>query len=269
MIRSRALIAPLSLAAVTLLCALCGPALGSPGPLVMGALVVAAAVSSIAGFAFSALAGAVLFRLMDDPVQVVQLLITCSIANQIVMISAIHRNIHWHRLAAFVAGGMCGLPAGIWLLLHAERRHYLFALGLLLLAHSAWMLLGPQPAMRLPHKGLDVAAGFLGGITGGAAALPSPPLTVLSQIRGEDKLTQRALFQPFILAIQAAATALIPLLRPTPVDHASFEPGLLFCVPAGLLGTWIGMGWFHRLSNRQFCLIVNALLAVSGLSFVL
>ena len=50
-------------------------------PLAM--VLVASAVSSIIGFAFSALCGALLFHVIDSPVYAVQVMIICSIAIQL------------------------------------------------------------------------------------------------------------------------------------------------------------------------------------------
>jgi hypothetical protein len=52
----------------------------------MAAVFVAALTSSIAGFAFSAICGAMLFHLLDDPVQVVEIMMICSIAGQALMV---------------------------------------------------------------------------------------------------------------------------------------------------------------------------------------
>ena len=66
--------------------------------------------------------------------------------------------------------------------------------------------------------------------------------------------------------MQLAAFALLSLMHR---GHGSqFTVGTLLCVPVGLLGTWLGMGWFRRMSNRQFTLVVNWFLILSGLSFV-
>ena len=52
----------------------------------MLAVFVAALTSSIAGFAFSAICGAMLFHLLGDPVQVVEIMMICSIAGQALMV---------------------------------------------------------------------------------------------------------------------------------------------------------------------------------------
>jgi uncharacterized membrane protein YfcA len=253
-----------ALTAAALACAAVGPELGSPGAAVMAAILLSSLTSSVVGFAFSAICGAILFRLWDDQVQIVQIMITCSIANQATMVWSLRRHIDWRGLSTFLLGGASGLPLGVWALLHADRESYTQALGLFFLAYALYLLVGRGAVLRWSHPALDAVVGFLGGITGGAAALPSVPLTVYCALQGWDKVRQRALYQPFILLMQVATLMLIGTVK----DGAAFAPGNLLCVPAGLLGTSIGMACFRRMSNRQFGLVVNLLLLVSGLSLV-
>jgi hypothetical protein len=62
---------------------------GAPAALPLLAIFAASTVSSIAGFAFSALCGAMLFHLMDSPVRVVQVMIVCSIAIQLLSVTTL------------------------------------------------------------------------------------------------------------------------------------------------------------------------------------
>jgi hypothetical protein len=56
--------------------------------------------------------------------------------------------------------------------------------------------------------------------------------------------------------------------------RSSFTPGAGLDVsphqfiPAALLGTWLGLAIFRRLSDRLFTLAVNLLLLVSGVAFL-
>src|SRR5712692_10568709 len=86
----------------------------------MAAVFVAALTSSIAGFAFSAICGAMLFHLLDDPVHVVEIMMICSIAGQALMVWSLRRDIAWRGLAPFVAGAAVGLPVGVYCLLHCR-----------------------------------------------------------------------------------------------------------------------------------------------------
>src|SRR4051794_33465122 len=146
---------------------------GIPGAAVVMAVVFATStVSSIAGFAFSALCGAVLLHLMDSPVYAVQVMILCSIAMQLFGVAALWRSIDWRGLPPYLAGGILGVPAGVYLLLHLQTGSYREIVGALLIAYGGYLLLR-WPSRALQTGSLaDAGAGFLGGVTGGLAGFP-------------------------------------------------------------------------------------------------
>jgi len=241
---------------------------GEPDPAVIATIAAASLISSIAGFAFSAICGGILFHLWYDHVQVVQMMIACSIANQAAMVWALRRDIDQHSLLTMSVGGVAGLPLGVFMLLHVNQTVYTHALGYLLLAYGAYTLVSKPRVFGRQHPSFDVIAGFLGGITGGAAGFPGAPVTIWCGLKGWDKQRQRAVYQPFILLMQIAALDAISTFRSRNGSEVGFEPRILLCIPAGLLGTWLGLACFRRLSNRQFALIVNVLPIISGLSYL-
>ena len=247
-------------------CAMLGPAHGSPGAAVMAVVFLAALMSSIAGFAFSAICGAMLFRWSGDPVQFVQVMLACSIANQALMAWSLRSHVAWHGLRTYLLGGMLGLPLGLWALLHVDHSLYTHAFGVSLLAFGAYLLVRRRRGTCLHHPCLDLAAGVLGGITGGAAGFPSAPVAIWCSLKGWDSTRQRALCQPFTLIMQAAALLAISI---TTQGADGFSPGNLLCIPASLLGTSLAMTCCRRLSDRRHALAVNLLLIASGLSFAL
>jgi uncharacterized membrane protein YfcA len=248
-------------------------ALSTPGhgrdATVMAAVFVAALVSGIAGFAFSALAGAMLFHVMDDPIRIVAVMITCSIANQGAMTWMARHDIRWGGMWPYCVSGALGLPVGIWVLLHADRGLYTPILGGFLLAYGSYMLLRKAAAVRYPPLAIDMAAGFLGGVAGGAAGFPSVFISIWCSMKGWDKARQRAVVQPFILAMQLGSFLAIGLLQRSYPGHAGFDPRDLVYVPASLLGTLLGMALYERLSDAQFGKAVSLLLLVSGATYVL
>lgn len=236
------------------------------GLFVIGAILLASVISSIAGFAFSAVCGAMLFHLSADPVQIVQIMIVCSIANQTTMVWSLKRDIQWRALAVFLVGGAVGLPLGIAVLLTLDRHVYTHVLGVFLVLYGGYML-GRRPlVIKRQTKALDVLAGFLGGITGGAAGFPGASVTIWCGFKGWNKDRQRAMYQPFILITQVAALAAISLLRHS-AGKTGFAPAILLGIPGSLLGTAIGMSLYKRLSDNHFARVVNLLLIVSGISY--
>ena len=73
-------------------------------------VLLASAVSSTIGFAFSALCGALLFHVIDSPVYAVQVMIICSIAIQMFGVATLWHAIDWRSLRAFLIGGLPGKP---------------------------------------------------------------------------------------------------------------------------------------------------------------
>jgi len=233
------------------------------------AVLAASTVSSIAGFAFSALCGALLFHLMDSPVYAVQVMIACSIAIQSLSVASLWRSIDWRSLPIFLAGGVLGVPAGVYLLVHLQSGVYRDVIGALLIAYGGYLLLR-RPARSLRMGPLaDASAGFLGGITGGLAGFPGASVTIWCGLKGWDKTRQRGVYQPFILCMQPIALLAISLMRPTSLSTTQLDWQTLAFVPAALLGTWFGLRIFKQLSDRQFQLAVNALLITSGIGLFL
>ena len=233
------------------------------------AVFAASTVSSIAGFAFSALCGALLFHLMDTPVYAVHVMIVCSIAIQMLSVATLWRAIDWRSLGVFLIGGFLGVPAGVYLLLHLPTTTYRTVIGSLLIVYGSYLLLRPPVRSLRLGPVSDVCAGFLGGITGGLAGFPGAFVTVWCGLKGWDKARQRGVYQPFILSMQPVTLIAIHLMRPSSSMQAQLDWKVCAFVPAALLGAWFGLRIFRRLSDRQFELVVNALLIASGIGLVL
>src|SRR5262245_28691191 len=166
------------------------------------AVFAASTVSSIAGFAFSALCGALLFHLMDTPVYAVQVMIVCSMAIQILSVATLWRAIDWRSLGFFLIGGFLGVPIGVYLLLHLPTTAYRTVIGSLLIIYGSYLLLRPPVRSLRPGRVSDICAGVLGGITGGLAGFPGAFVTIWCGLKGWDKARQRGVYQPFILSMQ-------------------------------------------------------------------
>ena len=241
---------------------------GMQGAAVLAAILVASTVSSIAGFAFSALCGALLFHLMDSPIYAVQLMSVCSIAIQLLSVVTLWRSIDWRSLPVFLAGGVLGVPAGVYLLLHLQTAAYREIIGGLLIAYGGYLLLR-WPTRSIQVGALsDACAGFVGGLTGGLAAFPGAFVTIWCGLKGWDKARQRGVYQPFILSMQPITLVVIYLMQPSSLGASQLDWKTLAFIPAALLGAWFGLRIFKRLSDRQFEVAVNGLLIVSGVGLV-
>ena len=230
----------------------------------LGAVLLASTLSSIAGFAFSAICGVMLLHMMGDPLQVVETMMVCSIAIQSLSVVALWRDVEWRELLTFLAGGTMGLPFGVWLLLNLGHVGFRQAVGALLTAYAAYALLKRPVTIVFGGNLVNASVGFLGGITGGLAGFPGAAVTIWCGMRGWDKRRQRGIYQPFILIMQVLALLLIQIMRPSVTRSVGPSLVPLAFVPVALLGTWFGLAIFRRLSDRTFTLAVNFLLLASG-----
>ena len=184
----------------------------SEGPLWISLAILAASLaSSVAGFAFSAICGAMLFHLIDDPVRAVQIMMVCSVGGQSLMVWSLRREIPWRALSVFLAGAALGLPLGIFILLNTRPTLYVQIIGVALVLYAVFMLLRRPLILRRQNVLFDAMVGFLGGVTGGAAALPGMFVTIWCGFKGWPKEHQRGVYQPFILIVQLAAIVLMAL----------------------------------------------------------
>jgi hypothetical protein len=232
------------------------------------AILVASMVSSVAGFAFPAICGAMLFHLTDDPVRVVQIMMVCGAGGQSLMVCALWPKIRWRPVAVFLIGAAFGLPLGIMVLLHAPHDVYARIMGIALVLYTLFMLPRRPLVVRRQSPLLDALFGFLSGITGGAAALPGMFVTLWCGFKGWPKEQQRALYQPFILIMQLSAITLMAVPGLAPDSRPAFDFAGIVYLPVMLLGTTLGLACFRQLSDRQFALAVNLLMAASGLGLL-
>ena len=233
------------------------------------AVALAAFISGIVGFAFSAICCAIVFQFRSDTIQVVQIMLVCSIANQSLSAWALRRDIRLRALAPFLSGGVFGAPAGTWILLHLNGHAYAIALGGVLFFYGAFTMFRKPILLRRPRIAADLAVGFIGGMMGGFAATPGAAVSIWCGMKGWDKTAQRAVFQPFTLIMQVLSLSIIVIVGSHGRSAVGFPPVALLCVPAGLAGTWFGLACFHYLSDRMFRTAVNLLLIVSGAGLVL
>jgi uncharacterized membrane protein YfcA len=251
-----------------LLCFVLAASDQQPAQLMMAAISLAALLASVAGFAFSAICGAMLFHLSADPVHVVQIMMVCSIANQAAMSWGVPHDTDWRWLSRFLAAGVPGVSVGAWLLVHVDRSIYIDSLGAILVAYSGYMLFCRPLTIVRPLPAVDVAVACISGVTGGLAGFPSSALTVWCSMKGWDKTRQRGIYQPFIFLMQVVGLLMVTFFRSGGPIVAFNARDLLF-IPASLLGSSIGFNLCRRLSDLQFNRCVNLSLLASGLSFLI
>jgi len=221
-----------------------------------------ALVSGVAGFAFSAVAGAMLLHVLP-PTEAVPLMMICSIAVQSASLVVLRRSISWRGSLALIGGGALGIPPALYLLENVDVWTFRVGFGAFLAIYAAYMIFRPAAA-RLPlgaRPHYDAAIGFAGGLIGGLTAMPGALPTIWCDLRGVPKEQQRGLVQPFIAVMQVLALALLLARHSLPMavlEHAAFG------LPALAAGTAVGLVLFGRINDAFFRRIVLAVLFVAG-----
>jgi len=163
-----------------------------------------------------------------------------------------------------IAGGAATVPLGVWLLLHVDSGVYGIGLGVFLCAYGCYAAFRRDGHVVRGSAWRDAAAGALSGLAGGLAGLSGSFVAIWCSMRGWDKLRQRAVYQPFILAMQVVTIA---CLRLQGARSLHVLQDLRF-IPFAVLGGIAGFALYQRMTNRQFHAAVSALPMVSGIALL-
>lgn len=223
-------------------------------------ILVCAALSSVAGFAFAALAAIGLAALGLDPVAAVHTIVISSIAIQAYAVWQLRGDIRWAALGPMCGGGALAVPCGVWLLLHVQAAPYRMGLGLFLMAYGVIALTGLDKVRVRSDPRLDALAGACAGLVGGLTAFPGALMTVWCALQGGDKVRQRAVYQPFILTMQLITAASLHLMGSASFDSGRDARDVVFA----LVGAVGGFAVFRRLSGPQFKRVVAVTLMAAG-----
>lgn len=176
------------------------------------------------------------------------------------------RGARWSRLWPFLAGGLCGLPIGMWLLQHADPRGFKLFVGALL---SIWcpLMLFSGRLPRLHHGGriADAVAGAGGGLMGPLGGVTGAVPTLWCTLRGLDRDEQRAVIQNFNLAMLAVTTAAYLQRGLITADHL---PQIGLVALSLTLPALVGMRVYLGISPQAFRNVVLGLLTASGLAML-
>lgn len=230
------------------------------------AIFAGALVSGLMGFAFSAVAGAILLHVLP-PTDAVPLMMACSIVTQCCSLVVLRGSIRWSGSSLLISGGVLGMPPALYLLQHVDAGMFRTGFGIFLASYATWMLLRPAMACAAvaPGRLHDAVIGFGGGLVGGLTAMPGALPVIWCDLRGMTREQQRGLVQPYIMAMQLFALALM-LTRHSISGETLLS--LTFNLPALVAGAALGVVMFRRIDDALFRRVVLAVLLLAGLMLV-
>jgi uncharacterized membrane protein YfcA len=241
---------------------------------IVGILCLSGLMSGLSGFGFSAVGSSCL--LFIPPKLGVPLLMALSTANQLMSVGQLREDMPktwkeaWPSGAApYVAGGVLGVPLGIWLLNHMPATKLMLVFGVILSLYSVYSLFKPA---GLKTKAASAAAsgitvGFIGGTVGGFTAFPGAAVVVWTGLKNLPKQMTRAIVQPYILVLQVMSLATTAYAYPA-IFARHFWVLLAITMPIVLPGTIGGVYLYRRVSDVNFKRISLILLGLSGVGLL-
>lgn len=210
----------------------------------------------VTGFAYGVVSSMILHHGLAPP-DVVFIAVSGGTVLNLVMLPRFWREIDLRKAAPYLLGATFGMPLGIAILqrMHAPTLR-LFTCAVVI-AYCLFALLrhGGKPLAFSPAAGraADTGIGFVGGIIGGVAGLGPLLPSVWYGLRGMSKTESRGLTQPFGLYVQGVMTAwflMSPSIAPPPLGAIGMG------IPVLLVGAWLGLRLFDRISVDAFRLTI-------------
>lgn len=232
--------------------------------IVLGAAI-AGFVQGLAGFGFG-LTAMSLWAWTLDPQLAAVLAVFGALTGQVIAALTVRRGFRLALLLPFIAGGLLGVPLGVWLLPRLDIDTFRVVLGTLLVGWCPAMLLAPRlPRIRVGGRLADAVVGFGGGIMGGLGGFTGTLPTLWCTLRGFEKEAQRAVIQNFNLTLLAVT---LGSYLATGLVMAAMLPWFAIVAPAMLLPTLIGTRVYAGISEARFRQVVLGLLTLSGLAML-
>jgi len=229
---------------------------------VLAGAVVAGFITGLAGFGTALVASGLWFHALPAAA-VPPLVALSSVAAQVVGLIMVRKAFDWSRASPYLAGGVIGVPLGTVALAAASPLLLRTSVGAFLIIYAIYQLMrrGKRDIGVWGGKRADAIIGIGGGFLGGFAGLSGPLPLIWLQLRGGEPDRQRAIYQPFNLIVLTLASAGMAVSGR--MTMAMLRIALL-CLPATVLGAWIGARVYGGVSAHTFQRLVLFLLLASG-----
>ncbi|HEY0826208.1 MAG TPA: sulfite exporter TauE/SafE family protein [Ramlibacter sp.] len=225
---------------------------------------VAGFVQGLSGFGFGLTAMA-LWAWTLDPKLAASLAVFGALVGQLLAAFTVRRGWDFKALLPFLAGGLAGLPLGLYLLPRLDVPMFKALLGLMLVVVCPLMFFaGRLPRVQGGPTG-DTLAGAAGGVMGGLGGFTGVVPTLWCTVRGFDKDRQRAIIQNFNLAMQVVTFA---SYLATGIIEPRMWPLLAIVAPAVVVPVLLGARIYLGISDIAFRKLVLGLLFASGVALL-
>ncbi len=219
-------------------------------------------VQGLSGFAFALITLPLWAWGLNDPSLTGPLVVFGSLIGQLMSIGTVRSGLQVGRIVPFVAGGVFGVPAGIFLLRYIDPAIFKIVVGLVLVVCCPALLFANRlPRIRWGGRLADAGAGVIGGAMGGLCGLTGPAPTLWTTLRGWDPDTQRAVFQVFSLSMQILTLAGYVAVGAITANSTRLFLVAMLVMPGPVL---VGSRLYRRFSHAGFRNLVLGLVTASG-----
>lgn len=224
-------------------------------------------VNGLAGFGTALFALSFWLNIMP-PQQAVAIVMIMSILGGLQGIFAVRSTIRANarRLFQFLIPAMAGLPLGLMLLNYVEATSLKMGIGIFMLLFGGFFIVRRSlPLLAGGWSVTQMSIGFVSGILGGAASLSGALLTMWCAMRPWPKAEQRALLQPFNVAVLLISSMI--LFARGVYDKQTLVLSAL-SLPPTLIAAHFGLVTYRRLGDDQFRKLLIVLMLISGFAIL-
>lgn len=227
--------------------------------------VLAGFVQGLSGFAFGLVAMSV-WAWGLEPQLAGLLSLSGALTGQIIAAVTIRRGFSLRLLWPFLAGGLLGVPLGVWLVPRLDLVLLKLGLGTLLVVWAPAMLFSSRlPTFHRIGRAGDSVAGAIGGVMGGVGGFAGAIPTLWCTVRAFPRDEQRTVIQNFNLTTLAVAFA---IHAATGNVSTEMLPMMAIVAAAALVPVLLGARLYLGISEQTFRRIVLVLLTLSGIAML-
>lgn len=223
-------------------------------------------IQGLSGFAFSMIALSV-WAWALPPSLAAPLAVFGALLGQLTSLFSVRGGFEWRKILPFVAGGIFGVPIGVFLLHNADPARFKLVIGIFLTLYGTYGLLTPNlPKVVAGGRSLDAFVGGIGGVLGGLGGMSGSVPAIWTQLRAWKRDLRRATMQVYNISMHCLT--LTVYANTGTLDSKTWR---LFVVaaPAMLIPAYFGSRLSVGFSEKTFTRIILALLLASGLALIL
>lgn len=231
---------------------------------IVGIVFLAAVLQSLSGFGFAVLVMP-LITLILDLRTAAPLVAMAGLTAYTINLVRYRQSLEFREVLRLGIASACGVPVGLWVLVHVEESLVNRGLGAILAAYAVYNLVRPTTS-RLISPGWGYLAGWLAGCLGGAYNTPGPPVILYGSLRQWPRDQFRAILQTFFFfngMLVVASHLLARHVTPTVLTR------YLVVAPALVLGLWVGSRLDRKVRPKQFRFLVTVMILMIGLTLMI